>query len=158
MVEAKTQILSPETLPGSPLSCTEGSVDDVLQFKTQDEALDSVPRAFIRLVQFLQGVKRTLFLSPGSRCPSEDSGEITVFNRLERETSVGLSAHRPVHRSDVFSSGRLFSNSASVRGVAFKRGRRGRLQCHRVGRSEQVETVLYQPSYRSERFWKTSRD
>ena len=34
----------PETQLGSPLSCSEGSVDDLLQFRTLDEALDPVPQ------------------------------------------------------------------------------------------------------------------
>ena len=69
-VQVSAQILSPETLSGTALSCTEGVVDDLFQFRTRGDALDSVPHAFIRLVQFLRAVERTLFPSPWIPRPS----------------------------------------------------------------------------------------
>ena len=44
-VRVSTQNLIPETLLGSALSFTEGSMDDLLHFRTQNEALVSVPQS-----------------------------------------------------------------------------------------------------------------
>ena len=71
------------TLPGSALSRTENPMDELLHFRTQNEALDSVPQAFNRLVRFLRAGKS--FASPGHRGPPGDSGEIRVSTVSKRK-------------------------------------------------------------------------